>query len=188
MKPYTVVSFATSGTPYVTEMIRLIQSLEKFDIPFLTRTLPSRGEWVRNCSMKGEFLLWARDAIEGPIVWLDADAEVMDDPSLFQELDCDIAYRIRRWALSGTVYLGDTDAARRLLAEWVRRSKLHPRVWDQKVMGRTTRSMSDVRFTPLPPEYTTISGTDRHVVKSPVIFHHQASRRLKSEVRSPVRG
>lgn len=188
-----IISAYTRDNGYAVEAARLAASLDAVGVPYLLEAYDNRGSWVRNCAYKASFLLRMRDTVDGPLLWLDADARVAGDPwPYLAGLDCDIAaHKLGGHELiSSTVYLNDTDACLGLLGRWVAAQETRPNVWDQKVLQATIEeSPSAVRFAELPPELcwieadrggTAIDISERHYGKrEPVIIQTQASRRLK---------
>lgn len=186
--PFTIVSFYTIGTDYEAEAQRLIESCERFNLPYRVEPVPNLGTWQRNTQHKAEFLRWMRSELTGPIVWLDADAEVKCYPALFAEItDADVAVHYRakgkgkRELLSGTVWFAETVEARNLLDRWVETNRRNPKRWDQSTLADAIRDLPGVLVHELPAPYCLIFDRMRRL-GPPVILHHQASRRLKRRV------
>lgn len=138
----------------------------------------SLGSWVRNCSIKPIVIRRALDAYKQPLVFVDADAVVMQEPSLFGVLDCDVAAHVRPNGelLSGTLYFNTTKAAKNLLNKWIYEQSLNSDEWDQRVLQRVLEKDKEVRFYNLPQSYTKIFDA---IGPEAVIQHNQASRRYK---------
>jgi hypothetical protein len=115
-----------------------------------------------------------------PLVWLDADARVRQVPGLLLNLDCDFAAHWKEGTelLSGTLYFGGTDAARRLAQAWAALCRAEPDVWDQKHLQKVVEHADGLRAERLPAPYTLIFDlmADQG---PPVIEHLQASRKLR---------
>jgi hypothetical protein len=117
------------------------------------------------------------------IVYVDSDAEFMGEPTLFNELECEVALfeldrkvyygQSGKEVCSGTIFLKNTESVYELLTQWEKECSLHPGQWDQ-------RSLQNVigDFHRLPPEYCTIDNT-MDEIKFPIIKHHQASREVR---------
>lgn len=180
--PFTVVSFYTLKTPYEDEVETLIASCERFGLMHDIRGVPNQGSWLANCAYKAEFLEAVRDELDGPIVWLDADAEVKQYPVAFDVLsgsaDVAVHYKDGKELLSGTVWLDDSRGARRLLAAWTERCRRKPDVWDQKHLQDAVGVVSGLSLHRLPAPYCLIYDSMAKYGPA-VIEHHQASRRLK---------
>lgn len=148
------VSFATPDERYQGHMRRLAQSLAGCGYNHrLTSTPP--GDWVDVCARKPVHIRDELSLNRCPIVWLDADAEVIQRPTLLLDdaLDYDFAIstfkgpRTRscvgvrhtlpvefprdEWFNSGTVFVNDTPRGRELAERWVEVQREHPRWWDQ---------------------------------------------------------
>jgi len=81
------VLFVSYHTPkYAAAANRLSRSMDRFDLSYEVEELPPIGCWKSNCMQRFEYLLekfWAHP--ERAVVWLDSDAVVMHNPSLFQK-------------------------------------------------------------------------------------------------------
>jgi 5,10-methenyltetrahydromethanopterin hydrogenase len=177
---YIVVAFFTFETPYEDAAQRLIQSMEKYDIFYSVRGIKSRGSWLANTNYKPTFMLDMIDEYpELNIVCVDADAEFMAYPELFNELDCDIALHEYHGpnmieTLCGTIFVKNNDAAREILERWKAFLDQHPQKRQQPVMQKILNG----NFYRLPAEYCKIFDKMPEVT-SPVIVHHQLSRTAK---------
>ena len=133
------------------------------------------------------------------IVWLDGDAELVNDPVLFRHPPADFACHFRtiaggRKPAPNTIVLRNNDAVRQLLALWIaqcdearrdpdniRGLPTHRRdglVDDAALLQRVlTPPPPFVSIGELPLEYSSIF--DNVLVERPVVLQHQASRRLR---------
>lgn len=177
------VRFVSFATPkYEPMMMILANTAAGFGLETHFEAVKDRGGWRVNQAIKPEFMQWMqREYPAERLVWVDADAEFIQYPELFFTLpdDVDIAVHYRKGAelLSGTVYLGPTNNARRIVNNWVQWQKASPGTWDQKTLQQVLQG-GDYNVHRLPPEYTFIHDTFRrdHPGLEPVIEHHQASR------------
>lgn len=181
---YLVVCFYTADNEYAEIVKNLQASLEKFSIPHKLVPIASEGAWELNCAVKAKFIQQEWELSNVPIVWIDADATVEEDPVLFSQLDCDIAFH--KWegweASSGTIYLAKSDLTKQLIDQWVLRCEADPVTWDQVSLHSAWCDISSVaplRTAWLPPEYYAIF--DAQGISRPVIKHWQASRQAKTE-------
>ena len=174
--PIFVSFFAGPG--YDREAAELVKTLDRFGLQYEVRELPDAGGWEANCGRKPEYLLQMMDAYPGEsLVWVDADARIRREPTLFDSLDCDLAahWKDGTELLSGTLYVG--PSARPLLESWRDGCRANPGEWDQKVLQQIVEGARSYRISTLPAEYTAIF--DAEMCESPVIEHMQASRRLR---------
>lgn len=65
---------------------RLIASCATFGLDLRVYEYLDLGSWQANAQYKAYFLFKMRQAFDGPLVWLDADAEIVRFPGLFFEL------------------------------------------------------------------------------------------------------
>lgn len=170
-----------AGPGYEAEAYGLRESLDVLGLEHWIVQREDAGTWVANCGQKAAFIREARERYAGPIVWLDADALVIQTPLLFATLGDDVDIAAHKFKghelLSGTLYLGDTPGARTLLAAWEEAQRARPTQWDQQVLQRVIEAGTwEVRD--LPESYAYIARLGTPGVE-PVIYHRQASRRLK---------
>lgn len=186
---YLVTSFFTIDTPYEQVVKTLIASLEKFSIEYFIKGLPNEGSWTKNCNLKPAFIASVMEMFPNKnIVFLDADAEVMQYPALFDVLgeECDFAVHYFREVelLTGTMFFRNCPIIHKLLSAWRLEVKLHPDVWDQKLLQKIVPA-SGIKVSRLPDSYTHIMGLSRSKV-APIIRQHQASRRHKRSIKAKV--
>lgn len=179
------VRFVSFATPkYEPLLMVLADSVASYGVPTHFEAVRERGSWQAGVAYKPEFIrAMQREHPAERLVWLDADAEVMQYPALFWSLgdDVDIAahWREGRELLSGTLYFGATKGAAEIVEAWVAAQRAEPGVWDQKVLQRVLeRDRNRWKREVLPPEYTFIFDIyrKRYPGLEPVIEHHQASR------------
>lgn len=179
----TVVSYYTTGTPYEDEVKNLQRSLRAFGLPSAIIGVPSRGSWTANTQIKPEVMLKVMDAIDGPILWVDADAMFLGYPSLLVDLDamCDVAvhYRQGHELLAGTIYMANNERSRSLLVAWIEACHNDPGTMDQVILEDVIRT-SEAKVFNLPPTYTAIFDLMPEAGEFPIIEHYQASRRFKN--------
>lgn len=187
----TIISAYTRDNGYAQEVARLSASLDALGAAYIVEAYDNRGSWVKNCAYKAAFIYKQRMEIEGPLLWLDADARVVGDPGPhLQCLRCDIACHMLggKELISSTVYMNDTDACASLLGRWVQMQDQRGDVWDQKVLQSAIQEAgAGVAFENLPPELCWIQAEGGvedisqrvYGERDPVIIQTQASRRLK---------
>lgn len=130
------VSYFTKDTPYEALANQLRDSLDRFDLPHRIEPIESLGSWVANTGLKSRFIEKTWNESDGPICWVDADAEILRTPSFVFGNPFDIAM-VRRhgwYDLAGFVYLNKSDAAGCLVREWSRLCEENPTVWDQVLL------------------------------------------------------
>jgi hypothetical protein len=177
----TVISFATEQ--YAGHLERLVRSLEGFGLPHHVVQQKSRGSWVSNCNLKPAFIAKELVTREAPVLWLDADAEVVQYPALFEGPDFDFAV-CNRPTLgfgSGTLYFG--PRALYLAALWQELAIRSPEQWDQRLLQQ---AWQDLESLGLPPRTYWLPETYLQKIDHPegaVILQHQASRELKGKIR-----
>ena len=194
-----IVSYYTTGTGYEDEVKNLIDSCKKLDLQTDIVPIESKGSWDQNCCYKPEFLLEKLEQHQRPVVWVDADAIFLKDPSLFKSLECDIALRTYddlplehpSKLITGTLYLAPNDKVRSLLIEWSTECQKmlqegEQEVWDQIALKRILLKRQDIELFPLPDSYCAIYDKTLTPEGEAVILHYQASRLFKKVINNEV--
>lgn len=185
MNDFYVVSFFTNG--YEEDVRRLVASLEKWGLSFCVEQVPDRGSWINNANYKPTFLLEKMRKLKAPIIWIDADGEVVRDPILFSCLNCDVAahYRDRGGfieLLTGTIFLDYKRSVYNMVQEWAEEAERWAAsgVWEQKILQEIVqRRKSQLNFFELPASYCCIFDAEDMHPESGVVMHYQASRRFR---------
>lgn len=185
-------SFFTPDYAGVTD--RLVKSLKRFNLDTWIAPMEDSGEWIRNCAKKPTFLYDMRSKFpDRPIVWLDADAEVVEHPEIFelglyefQGLDaavCEYTWPggFKTEVLSGTIYVGNGKRSDELIEHWIEQQEVQPEVMDQRTLRMAVNEMN-APVGRLPVEYCFIRDLHRecHPNARAVIVHHQESRNRKA--------
>ena len=179
---YKVVAFYTKDTPYEDVIQKLMGSMIKYNIPNYIKGYESRGAWVKNCAIKPEFLLHCLEDSDDNILYVDADAEFLQTPN-YEIFDGEFHYYKFKGkeALSGTLYLKNTERVKNFVRKWIEIQKQHPTVYDQQTMARAIEKVrGSLIVKELPQEYIKIFDLMKHV-ENAVVLHHQASRRYKDD-------
>lgn len=132
-----IISYYTPGTAYQELAAKLARSAGRLGLDAVIEPRPSRGTWLANCAQKAEFVRDMRRQVPGPIVWIDADADLRRPLTELQDCGADLAV-VRRegWLFWGSlIYFADTPAANRLIASWCEYCTDQPHVWDQVSLG-----------------------------------------------------
>jgi hypothetical protein len=174
------MKFISYYTPnYEQQANRLRESLNGLGLPYTIEAISTLGSWDKNTHYKPEFILKHLIGCDA-VIWTDADSIVRENPILFDELNCDVAFhRFKgKELLSGTVYFKNTVATVALLLSWIEINREKPNVFDQKNLDTAISLTSDLTIAELPPEYCFIYDLSREYYggRKPVIEHFQASR------------
>ena len=195
-----VVAYYTQNNSYPKLSESLKESLKTQNIPHLIKSAQDLGSWEANTHYKAQFIKECLETQTQNLVYVDVDAIFRSYPTLFETLDCDIAYRTEnfRWrsdeALSGTIYFRNTERVKKMVDRWIALNeatpaeRMKPETWEQKNMQRAQREFTDLVYYNLPPEYTFITDHTRSMYPglNPVIEHFQASREIhKSPNQNP---
>lgn len=201
MKP-VVVTMATDDR-YLAYARKLAQSCDAHGLPCMIVRRPDLGTWVENTNQKPDVIRTALNDSDGPVLWIDADAEVRAEPALLYDSEADFAIHAidrrsrrfkpigwpryfelppswpdTRWFLSGTVYVAPTPAGHAMVDEWSCRCRREPRGYEQFLCQEAWCNVRPETLW-LPPSYCSIFGR----TKPPVIWHDLASTKDPDVVR-----
>ncbi len=176
---YIVCAYYTED--YLSEILKLKESLERFKLDYFIRHYESRGFWEANTRIKPEFLLDCLERFPGrDVVYLDADSMVRAPLELFAEFEGDIgvfhspdeSYYSHPF-LTGTLYLKNNGRVRRFVRDWLGAQGKSMLGVDQDGFERAVALNQELKLSPLPASYIKIFDRGR---QEAVIEHFQASR------------
>lgn len=182
----TVFAFHTDDGLYTKHAQILKASAEKLGIP-ITLCVYQQSEWQKMIAFKPSFIAQMRRELQGPLLFVDADAIILEDiRPYYESLDEDIAvhYLNDTELLSGTLFINDTDNARALINEWEKRQLASPNIWDQKILAILIQDYLAhdlITLKKTSAKYTYIFDTSKTIYGDhiyPAIEHLQASRDL----------
>jgi hypothetical protein len=191
-----------AGAGYKDHADRLLSSLRTYWIEHLVlRSEYDPRGWEYNCSRKPSVILRAMNLIPyRPLLWLDADAEIVRTPSwmespegILMDTAADIAClrpepgvtwpRVNSALLSGTLGFNPKDGSRKIVARWEVACRLDPSALDQDTLLGVLNGTAHVSWG-LDPRYVCIPDLMPDV-EDPYIVHHQASRKAECRFSSP---
>jgi tetratricopeptide (TPR) repeat protein len=179
------VSLFTSDTPYEEEVKILKASLDKFGLPYEIMGIRNQGSWEKNTQMKPQVIKAVLDKYNKDVIWIDADAEVLDIPDFFYHVDCDISFHtLKEWneKMTGTMYLKNSLATREVLNKWIQLNETN-NIPDAMNFQKIMETQENIKVTDLPVEYIHVADIPFLQCEKPIIVHHQASRRFKESVK-----
>lgn len=185
-----IVAFYTQDTMYENEAKRMRASAQRLGLHVLTQPVLNAGTWVRNASLKAQFLADQRATHRGPLLYVDVDAVFHDDPWPALNLvnaDIQVHYDDNGDLLSGTIWIADTIKAQQLLDEWALKCSSNPDDWDQMVLDKMIAAdklsnKNNYSVAKLPVEYCWIFDKQgNYSCKKIFIEHLQASREAKNK-------
>jgi hypothetical protein len=197
---WQAVTFYTTGTGYEQEVKNLIKSATALNVPLKVYDYPPTGTWRGNLNYKSACILRAFNEFrDKDIVFVDADAIIRRNPTLFDELSAKREYDISACffkydaksgdadeLLSGTLWIKNNDTGRATVRRWHEVGLTRPDVRHQMCLKAALEDMRRegirVRVNRHSLAYTCIF--DYHAARNvvPVIEHFQASRRLRKDV------
>jgi len=204
MKQFIITSYYTLDTPYQkVSHDYLLNSLRKLNLKSDIRGVNNLGNWQKNTLYKATFIKQMLEKhIDRNVVFLDADAEILKYPALFDEipeeynfaahfLDRDKWYNQQfdepRELLSGTLFLRNSQESKRIVEIWEHACASYKMIWEQRLL-QTVIEQEKIKVFELPIEYAWIKSMpngDTPFVKPKgdiIIQHNQVSRQLKNKV------
>jgi hypothetical protein len=178
------VSMFTENTPYQEEVKILKSSLDKFGLPYEIVGLKNQGSWEKNTQMKPQVLKSVLDKYNKDVIWIDADAEILEKPELFYSLNCDLSFHhLREWdeKMTGTMYFKNNILSREVLNKWIQLNNTND-LPDADNFQKVMETQRGAKIVDLPVEYIHVADIKFLQCSKPVIIHHQASRRFKEGV------
>lgn len=174
----------------------LIPFFKKYQLQHHIFEYKDQGNWAANSRHRP--ILIKEAMIKYPnhnIVWIDADAKILEVPVLFYTLDAEIqiSCHMLNWKLhygrpsdegkteilDGTCYYKNSPEMLEFVDEWIKRSTLSGK--NHRLMMGEMIKEKKLNFFDLPREYCYIvnkpNGDKPAVpIENPIITHHQASR------------
>jgi hypothetical protein len=186
-KDFIIISMFTKDTPYEIEVEKLRNSLNHFNIRYDIVGINGVGNWVKNTQLKTLIIKDAINKYNIPIVWIDADAELLKYPDFFHNVDGEISYyKFEKYndILTGTLYFDNTDNCKKVIDDWITINNSND-IPDAKnffyVINKIQRSGNiQLKYIPLPVEYISISGNDLVNSDDPIIIHNSKSKSFKN--------
>ncbi|MBP9841398.1 MAG: hypothetical protein KBC64_03105 [Simkaniaceae bacterium] len=187
MFEWTLISFYTPL--YEPLAMRLRSSCEKWKVPHYIVPLDSEATWEENCSLKSRFVLETLEKFKSPLLWVDADAELIQPPPthfphefatvIHAELPEDHPSKV----VSCVIYVTHTPHTLSLLKKWIERCDAYGgKEWDQISLKE---ALLGENIPSLPKEFSMIY--DRlEEGDEPIILHYQASRLYKKIINGEV--
>ena len=142
----TIFGFHTNDGLYTKQAEILRASAERLNIPIHLRVY-DKNEWQKIIALKPTFIAQMRRELTGPILFIDADAIILEDIRPYYEAiteDLGVHYLNDTELVSSTIFINDTQNAHALINEWEKRQLASPEVWDQKVLQELIEDWSNI--------------------------------------------
>lgn len=184
---YKIISCYTKS--YEHHAMKLKRSLERFKLPHSIEKVTDLGDWMSNIHYKADFVRRHLYLHQHPVIFLDADSEVVRHPGLFQSLSdstVDIAAHYKengneKELIGSTLYFRPSIITKITVQRWIdlnNQSKIH---YDQYNLQRAIEEINACNVYELPAEYCKIFDSTQKVT-DPVIIQYQASRKIKNTI------
>lgn len=179
---FVVCAFYT--TNYLSKVLRLKASLDRFGLNYHLKRVPRRLTWEATTRLKAQFVAECLAKFpDHDVLYLDADAIIRHPPDFFDTVTSDVCmlftpvFRDGKRALTiaaGTLYVRNTEGGRRFADIWCSNEpKVGPLGLDEDMIYSAFIELEGVSFTALPRAYSKIFDANG---PNPVIEHFQASR------------
>lgn len=188
-----IISFYTEKTLYQFEVQNLIASCQHWNLEYCIEGIPSFGSWELNCGYKPFFILQKLLHFKKPLLWIDADGVIVNQPEDIDAFSADLSVRINEdcptghlsKVISSTVFINNTEQGALLVRLWAEECyrnlnniEREYEYWDQAGLRDAIFSNKHhAKVAPLPHAYAKIF--DQKGGYAPIIEHFQASRRYK---------
>jgi len=164
---YTIDSHL--GDYYKKASQRLSKSLIRFNIPHIiyplqgVQHLGRHKSWVTGCSFKVKLIQQTMRLFKHPVLWLDADAEVLKEPLIFKNppFDAGLCSAGGGHILTGTAYFN--VKSKPMVDLWAKRIKETPSTPDETILLHIWNNMNKkIKLKILPSSYNVdvYSGTN----------------------------
>ncbi len=192
-----VVSFHTRDPHYTALAAAMAASVVRAGLSLAVAavTVPDGESWAGVCALKAGHVADCLRRFDKPVMWLDADAEIVGDVSKIPWLlgDADLAVyapglpeapsrfpRVNSNLLSGTMIWAQTERAHLLASAW--RANADRTRYDQETLFDLIqhRAVRDLKVAQLDPRYVCVPDLMPGV--EPVVLHRQASRTQTARV------
>ena len=183
-----IIGFYSKDTQYEEEAKEFAKSLDHFNLKYSLYPVENKGQWELNCAQKANVCMNALHDHTDNILYLDVDARIQRDPPFHEIEDSIPGYAVlpvhfqdQAFLLaSGTIYFPNNQISRDVVTDWLEYQKIHPTMWDQRTLQKVhinhSRKYLDLKWCTIADNHYTKN------VKNPVVYHTQASRRLKNKV------
>lgn len=168
MNEWLITSGYTMKSGYFKDLMGLFDSAQKLGIYFEAMPFYTFGTWRANANYKGSLVLSALKRHPSlNVVWVDADAALLNYPALFDTIDADIAVYFAQWPLhkprrtcsNGTMFFRNTSEVQLFVKQWANWSLKHPAESQQDYFGRMFDETA-IKKMELPPEYCMVVAPD----------------------------
>ena len=179
-----VVTMYTPYTPYEKQVKVLIKSLNKFNIDYKVFPIANCGNWTLNCKMNAHIILNALKEFRDDVLYLDADAELLQDIPLLKNMSgYDIAchvidYGTRLQLCSGTTWVNKKSVG--LIEKWIELNESNDEIDDDNL--HKVIIDNGFKLNELPENYCSIYRNRIQTGLNPVIKHWQRSRQFRSVI------
>lgn len=121
-----IISFYTQDWEYPTLAEALRANCDHLGLKYHIQEMPSTGDYVRNTSLKSQFIHDTLTTVKEPVLWIDCDGSLLDIPALLdrpQVAEYDMAARrhlrpgFRTWGV-GTLWFNYSPGAVDFVTAW----------------------------------------------------------------------
>jgi len=196
---WKLITGHTTDVHYTKEAEKLIVSARKLSVPLEVIPYEPESTWLENIYQKANIILGALQQYpEFSIIWIDADAQLVQIPTLFDTIDADLSidlaahFKDGEELLTSTIFFRNSDKVHAIIKNWIEIQKISDYRLDQSLLHQLlytygpveikgdTRRYGEYLVKDLPAKYALIfDSTLAKQGTKPVVQQNQASRRFK---------
>lgn len=177
-----IVSFYTQDWEYPKCANALKKNCEDLGLRHHIKEMPTTGDYVKNTSLKSQFIFETLTTFKEPVLWIDCDGSLLSHPKLLElplVSHFDIAAprhlnpNFRTWGV-GTLWFNYTPATVNFVAAW--RDRIGEGT-DEHAFEKTWQNFSDrVHIYELPNSYFHLLYKDKDQPLSDAVIVHRLSK------------
>lgn len=175
-------SFYTVNSPYEISIKKLRKNLISYGFECFIQAIPAEKSWKETCGSRGDFIADIMDRYNDDVVWIDADAEILQNPKELFEVpkEADIAaFHRKDQILLGTSLFRNRPHVKAFLRKWSKKVPSSSKTISQMVFKDLLLSHPEIKIMDLPQKLCQIF--DLPIEEEPVIIHKQFSRMKKAD-------
>jgi hypothetical protein len=183
----TIISFFTNDWEYPKHARRLKYECKKLKLNAIIENRPSAGGYLENTCLKPFYIREMLLKLQHPVLWVDVDGSIYQQPVLFDGLDADVSFcekpphHNRKWHV-GTMWFNYTPATLAFMDKWC---EMTGNMTDESALEdmHCANLLDDLRIVAMPKTYHEYSNRGFPVNNDTVISHRISTGKSKMEQR-----
>lgn len=185
-----IISFYTPDWEYPKHAERLKKECESLHLEYRIEERSSRGGYLENTCIKPEFIRDMLHEEKRPVLWIDVDGSIYDQPTFFDGIDADFAAkrmpknRNRSWHV-GTMWFNYNLGVLDFIDRWI---ELTGELSDESSLEEAHKEFKSLKISDIPPEYFRIEERRKAPPNGTVIMHRLSNSESKRQQASRFNG